>query len=200
MSPTSRAHWIFGYGSLVWRPAFPHAERRPAWIEGFVRRFWQGSTDHRGVPGAPGRVVTLVPAPGERCWGMAYRVEADDLETVMARLDHREQGGYERHAVRLHMPHDGRRRTWDEASGLTYRATPDNPNYLGAAPLARIAEQVRASHGPSGPNVEYVLRLADALETLEAPDPHVFDLAARLRPRPGRGPGGDRSGDAASEG
>ena len=72
----SRPLWIFGYGSLVWRPDIPHDERRPAWIRGFARRFWQGSTDHRGVPEAPGRVVTLVRDEAARCWGAAYRVAA----------------------------------------------------------------------------------------------------------------------------
>ena len=166
--------WIFGYGSLVWRPSFPHRERRPAILRGFARRFWQGSTDHRGVQGAPGRVVTLVAEAGAECWGMAYAVAGREVDDVLARLDRREQGGYERRDATLHVPPAG-----DETLGaLVYVATPANPNYLGPAPLDEIARQVRASHGPSGSNREYVLRLAASLRAIGADDSHVFALEA----------------------
>jgi cation transport regulator ChaC len=198
--------WIFGYGSLVWRPAFPHRLRRPAWIPGFRRRFWQGSTDHRGVPGAPGRVVTLERdegAGGARCWGMAYHVEARDVDGVLAGLDHREQGGYERFEARLHFQPATAGEA--DASGsaddppcraLLYVATPENPNYLGPAPLDTIARQVLVSRGPSGDNVEYVLRLAETLLEIRpglGPDEEdVLVLAERVRAlvgRAGRGMG-----------
>lgn len=175
--------WIFGYGSLVWRPAFRFERQQPGYIVGWARRFWQGSTDHRGVPEAPGRVVTLVAAPGARCWGMAYQVAEEHLEEVLATLDHREQGGYARHEVPLylagedHAPAHGGR----ERSALVYVATPENPNYLGPAPLPDIARQVLGARGPSGPNVEYVLRLAEALTALGAEDDHVSDLARLIR-------------------
>lgn len=167
--------WIFGYGSLVWRPAFPYAERRPAWIRGWTRRFWQGSTDHRGVPEAPGRVVTLVPDEQGHCWGMAYQVEAHQLDTVLEGLDHREKGGYERQVAPLRFADDA-----EGPEALLYVATPENANYLGPAPLPHIARQVRHSVGPSGPNTEYVLRLADALRAMGADDAHVFQLAELL--------------------
>ena len=167
--------WIFGYGSLIWRTEFPYAESRPAWINGWSRRFWQGSTDHRGVPGAPGRVVTLVEDPGAICWGRAYRLDPRLEDKVMAQLDYREKGGYERDQVALHFS-----RT-ESLIGTLYHATPDNKNYLGDADISLIAKQVLQAHGPSGPNTEYVLQLQAALAELGAEDEHVNELASALR-------------------
>ena len=165
--------WIFGYGSLLWRAEFPWLERSPAALAGFSRRFWQGSTDHRGVPGAPGRVVTLVEDAAALCQGAAYRIDPAHAARVLDDLDHRERGGYERLDIALEL--DG-----DPAGGLTYVAAPDNHNYLGPATLAQIATQVREAHGPSGANREYVLRLAAALRDLGQEDAHVFELEQLL--------------------
>ena len=176
MSPADPL-WIFGYGSLLWRPAFPFAERRPAQLAGFARRFWQGSTDHRGVPGAPGRVVTLVRESEALCAGIAYRLPEAERDEVLRALDHREQGGYERHEVALRLCDPEA----EAACALVYVATERNPNYLGPAPLEAIARQVRGARGPSGANLEYVLRLAQALRALDAEDAHVFAVEALLR-------------------
>jgi cation transport regulator ChaC len=187
------ALWIFGYGSLVWRPAFAHQERRPAWIRGFARRFWQGSTDHRGVPGAPGRVVTLIRKPAAHCGGVAYRVHPEQTRAILRELDHREKGGYERAEVDLFFGRDDVRAG---ARALVYIATESNPNYLGPAPLEAIADQVKSSVGPSGPNPEYVLRLAASLRVIGDRDEHVFALASLLGEGAGRalgdGPDGER--------
>lgn len=168
--------WVFGYGSLVWRPSFPFVERRAARVRGWTRRFWQGSTDHRGVPGAPGRVVTLLREAEAICWGVAYRLAAEQMDEVMAHLDWREKGGYQRVDEQLELLSPSA-----TARGVIYVATEANPNYLGPASLETIAAQVMRSEGPSGPNPEYVLRLAEALRAMRAEDPHVFALEALLR-------------------
>lgn len=167
--------WIFGYGSLVWRPAFPFEEQRAARLDGWKRRFWQGSTDHRGVPGAPGRVVTLLEDEGEHCWGKVFRVAALDVEAVLERLDHREQGGYDRYVVEAAVE-DG-----SSVQALMWVARHDNENYLGEAPLPDIARQVLASTGPSGPNDRYVLELDRSLREMGVDDPHVSELAKLVR-------------------
>ena len=165
--------WIFGYGSLIWRPDFPFVERRTAAIHGWSRRFWQGSTDHRGVPGDPGRVVTLIREDGAECWGRAYRIESGNGEEILDRLAYREKGGYDRITLDLHLS-DAQARS---VPGFVYFANPDNPNWLGPAPMPDIARQVRRSHGPSGANVDYVLQLAAALRGMGVEDEHVFALA-----------------------
>jgi cation transport regulator ChaC len=108
---------------------------------------------------------------------LAYRLEPEGFEPVLAALDRRERGGYERHEVVLDFPQDRGRREL----GLVYVATPVNPDYLGPAGLGEIAQQVRAARGPSGPNLDYVLRLAEALREMGAEDAHVFALEQMLR-------------------
>lgn len=167
--------WIFGYGSLIWRTEFPFEERVPAWIEGWGRKFWQGSTDHRGVPGAPGRVVTLIEESATRCWGMAFRIDPRHAHDVMNLLDYREKGGYERLELPLHLE-SGR-----VAIGVTWVARAGNQNYLGPAPLESIAAQISAARGPSGSNLEYFFNLHRTLIEMAHPDPHVSELAAHLQ-------------------
>jgi len=163
--------WLFGYGSLIYKADFNYLERRPATIRGWVRRFWQGSHDHRGTPDAPGRVVTLIEAPGERCGGMAYRISRE----VLDHLDVREKNGYLRLTTTMHFD-DG-----SEADGLVYIATPDNAAFAGPAPEAAIARHIAASEGPSGANRDYLVRLAASLHRLGFDDPHVFAVEDALR-------------------
>jgi cation transport regulator ChaC len=120
-------------------------------------------------------VVTLVPHTGARCSGVAYRLRDENRDAVLAHLDHREKGGYARHEVPFHATGDGA-----ATRALVYIATDSNPEYLGPAPLGDLVAQIRRAHGPSGANVEYVLRLAEALRSIDAEDDHVFALAAAL--------------------
>ena len=171
---TGTLPWIFGYGSLIWRPAFAFEEARPARIPGYVRRFWQGSPDHRGTPEAPGRVVTLSAEAGAWCGGLAFRVTPGLYDETLRQLDERESGGFEQVAVRVHFD------TGPPAPGLTYVAPASNRNFLGPASSDEIASQVSTCRGQSGTNAEYVLRLAEALRELGEPDAHVESIASRV--------------------
>ena len=159
--------WVFGYGSLMWRQDFPYLDARRAYIPGWARRFWQGSHDHRGTATDPGRVVTLVEGPGERCYGRAFLVAPG----VFEHLDYREKNGYERHTVDT---------IFDDAqtSGVVYIANTANIAFLGDAPPEEIAAQIHRCVGQSGTNIDYVLELARTLRNLEISDPHVFEIEA----------------------
>lgn len=123
-----------------------------------------------GLEHDPGRVVTLVTAPGEDCYGRAFLVEPE----VFEHLDHREKNGYERIAVEI---------TFESGSvqGVVYRASESNPAYLGPAPADEMAAQINRCVGPSGSNRDYVLELARALRSMGYSDPHVFEVESWVR-------------------
>jgi cation transport regulator ChaC len=162
--------WLFGYGSLIWKADFAFLQRQPARIEGWSRRFWQGSQDHRGTPQAPGRVATLIATPDATCSGMAYQIAPE----VFDHLDRREKNGYLRRVITLHFLAGG------QSEGLIYVAEADNAAYLGEASEREIARHIARARGPSGLNRDYLLHLADALRAMEAQDDHVFAIEREL--------------------
>jgi len=171
-SSAPRHEWVFGYGSLIYKVDFAYLERQVASIDGWMRRFWQGSHDHRGTSEAPGRVVTLVPAPGKVCRGMAYRIDP----AVFTHLDHREKNGYQRHRVDIALAESG-----ETVPGTLYVASERNPAYLGPAGLDEIAAHIAEARGPSGANRDYLFGLAEALRNIGDADEHVAELERRVR-------------------
>lgn len=167
----SRPEWVFGYGSLIYKVDFPYLDKSVASLAGWERRFWQGSHDHRGTPEAPGRVVTLVPAPGANCMGVAYLVEP----AVFAHLDHREKNGYQRIVQKLSL--NARN---ESVNGVVYVADCKNPAFMGPAADDELAAHIQASHGPSGSNRDYLLQLATALREIGEHDAHVMALESQL--------------------
>ena len=174
--------WIFGYGSLIWNPGFAFEQRQGGYIRGWARRFYQGSPDHRGLPGSPGRVVTLVADTQSICWGVAYQVAGESLESIFSYLDEREQGGFLRHQVDFYP-----KTTTTDApapavtTAVVYIAQDDNPHYLGPTSVSEMALQIFHSKGPSGSNRDYLLRLAESLRDLGVTDEHVTELERHVR-------------------
>lgn len=165
-------HWVFGYGSLIYKVDFPFLRREAASIRGWARRFWQGSHDHRGTPDAPGRVVTLIPCADMLCRGVAYQVRHE----VFEHLDHREKNGYLQRQVSLSFDHGG-----PAEIGVVYVADEGNHAFLGqSGSTAELAAHIARSHGPSGSNSDYLLQLARALRELGEDDRHVFELESAL--------------------
>jgi len=99
----------------------------------------------------------------------------DDDAGVFERLDHREKNGYGLADVIL------RFRDGSATEGHVYIAPRDNHAFLGPAPLEEMAARIARSAGPSGTNLDYVLRLAEALRAHDIDDPHVFELEHRVR-------------------
>jgi cation transport protein ChaC len=166
--------WVFGYGSLMWRPDFSYQERHLAHLHGYHRSLCIFSHVHRGTPEAPGLVLGL--DRGGRCRGVAFRVAAEDREATIAYLRAREQVTavyLERH-VRI-MLEDGRR-----VRALTYVANRRQPQYAGRLPQGDLLRLVRQGVGISGANPDYVRSTHAHLIEIGVSDPTLAQIATAL--------------------
>jgi cation transport protein ChaC len=166
--------WVFGYGSLMWRPGFDYVERQPAWLRGYHRALCIYSHVHRGTPERPGLVLGL--DRGGSCRGVAFRVDSAKAEATIAYLRAREQvtSVYVERRVRLRLD-DGR-----EVDALTYVVDRRHVQYAGKLPLDKILAYVRAGIGQSGKNPAYVLNTHRHLAALSLRDPVLAQLVEAL--------------------
>jgi cation transport protein ChaC len=153
----TREHWVFGYGSLMWRPGFAYVDRAPATLHGRRRAFCIYSVHHRGTHARKGLVLGL--APGGAVRGVAYRVTDADWPQTYAYLLEREQPTETyveaRVAVRLSA---GRR-----VDALSFLSDTSHPQWAGALSLERQAELIAGASGLSGRNVDYLADLVSHL-------------------------------------
>jgi len=157
MDGGSSERWVFGYGSLMWRPGFPYAERSAATLHGRRRAFCIYSVHHRGTYERPGLVLGL--APGGATRGMAYRIAEADWPEAYAYLVEREQPTETYIEARRHVRLAGGRRV----EALVFLSDVLHQQWAGALSLQRQAELIAGATGRSGRNVEYLRDLVEHL-------------------------------------
>jgi len=169
--------WVFGYGSLMWRPGFASVERVPARLIGLHRALCVYSFVHRGTPERPGLVLGL--DRGGMCRGIGYRVAAAARAETIGYLRAREQVTtvYLETMRRIELEDATRRRV----RALCYMVDRSHVQYAGRLTLAECLHHVRQGHGKSGPNRDYVLETVQALEALGYRESDLHLLAQQLK-------------------
>jgi len=168
--------WVFGYGSLMWRPGFEFIEQVPARLIGAHRALCVYSFDHRGTPEKPGLVLGL--DRGGACRGIAFRVAQAKRTATIAYLREREQT--------THVYHEVMRSVWLEdrarrrVSALTYVVDRGHVQYAGRLSLQEQLRYVRQGHGRSGDNRSYVMSTVASIEAQGFRDAPLHQLAALL--------------------
>ncbi len=169
---TAGDHWVFGYGSLMWRPGFVYLERIGAVLHGRRRAFCIYSVHHRGTPQRPGLVLGL--AEGGSVRGVAYRVANEAWSDVYAYLREREQPTetYVEAKVRIALA-DGR-----SVAALTFVSDQDHPQWAGDLAHSAQAEAIAGASGLSGRNIDYLRDLVMHLRKGATHDPDMETLLA----------------------
>ncbi|OYR11849.1 AIG2-like family protein [Brucella grignonensis] len=165
--------WVFGYGSLMWRPGFAHVETMRARLHGYRRSLCIYSHVHRGTPDQPGLVLGL--DAGGSCLGIAFRVPGEMTNEVMIYLREREMSNHVYHEkwLRLRLA-DGR-----DVQAVTYVADRRHIQYAGSLKAEDAAAIVATAQGDSGANVDYVSNTLAHLRNMRVRDhalEHVNDL------------------------
>lgn len=168
--------WVFGYGSLLWNPGFPHVETVVATLDGYHRSFCMRSIHHRGTEAEPGLVLALDAAEGASCHGMAFRVDPAHHEPTLAELRAREliSSAYVERVLPLVL-RDGR-----EVAALCYVIDPDHVQYC-HLDLDEQARIIARAVGGRGPNTEYLFNTADHLSEIGIEDAELTWLAQEVR-------------------
>jgi cation transport protein ChaC len=168
--------WVFGYGSLMWRPGFEFVEQVPARLIGEHRALCVYSFDHRGTPEQPGLVLGL--DRGGACRGIAFRIAAAQRHGTVEYLRAREQT--------THVYREVMRSVWlgnetrDRVSALTYVVDRGHVQYAGRLSLAEQLRHVQQGHGRSGNNRDYVLSTVKSIEAQGFRDEQLHQLALML--------------------
>lgn len=170
--------WVFGYGSLMWRPGFEYEEAVRARLDGYSRSFCVYSVHHRGTEKRPGLVLGL--DRGGVCHGLAFRIAPRNVRATIDYLNAREQvNGVYRAAYKPAVLAGAELR---RVSVLAYLVERAHPSYVAGLPLTAQARVIRGAHGLSGDNVSYVVNTLDHLAQMNIREPRLERLRTLLGP------------------
>ncbi|BCM21921.1 gamma-glutamylcyclotransferase [Mesorhizobium sp. J8] len=168
--------WVFGYGSLIWRPGFAHVETRRARLYGYRRSLCVYSFVHRGTRARPGLVLGL--DRGGSCIGLAYRVPGNLRDEVLSYLRERELVT----SVYLERMLDIRLNDGSSVEAVAYIVDRQHEQYAGALDADHAAELVRGAVGRSGNNEDYVLSTLEHLKALGIRDHWLEEVGRQIAP------------------
>ena len=168
-------YWVFGYGSLMWRPGFPFAEMAPAQLQGWRRDMCIQSIHYRGTPDVPGLVSGLT--PGGSCKGRAYRIDPEHKMEVIAYLDDREL------VTDVYLPqhHDVALDDGRSVSARVYVADVEHTQFAGHWNLEDKITYLLQGMGSEGRSIDYLANILEQLNHLGIEDAHLHDLHAQAR-------------------
>jgi glutathione-specific gamma-glutamylcyclotransferase len=169
------SHWVFGYGSLIWRPGFEYLHVEPARLDGYHRSLCVYSHKYRGTTELLGLVFGL--DQGGTCHGVAFEVADAQWQATLSYLQEREliTNVYREVTLHVSLPVSQRR-----VSALTYVVVRGHPQHAHALSTEETLRYVRQGLGDAGSCVDYVKNTARHLAELGIPDPELERLVALL--------------------